>query len=502
MKNFKKVVFSMLAMLVMVTGAKAAEFDITKCTEAKDGKLPSNVCTLNAAVTVSGDATIDKDVTIVTTKTNTLTFSGKLIIARGNKVTIDCGVILGNGLELAENSYLKVTNAKDEKLEVGADGKVLSSCGRTAIALSGAGEHEIVVNHATLDVSGNDKGFVNYDSAKLKITLNTATLKINDNNLNAMNGGEVVAEASNIEVKNNGMGGFNAKLTAKYGSTLTATGNGFQGVTLAANSNIEPGSKIVATGNLVGNKLETDKREAFKADFTLAGNVTLSGDLVADSISMEKETWGSGNVKTGDLTLSSTSHVDVKESKSFCQANKYNEMTGCSENVEVSYKAATNDYAVVSIGDKDYLYTADGYTKDIALDNNITNLVVTKETDFGTITVAPGTTVINETGRDIYVAIEGSDNAVKVPKAEEGKDPVPTVVGTKTDEPTPGTPGEGQGEPSEGEPSTGDEGNTGSTGDNTTGTNPGTFDGIASFVTLAISSLSAAGYSIKKIVRR
>ncbi len=468
MKNLKMFAIAVMAFAVMAMGVHAATTPAgLSCKETDyDG-----TCTLNAPGTITARTTISENTTIVTDG-KALTIAD-LTIDKNVTLTIKGGNVVLNAssdIKVLDGAKLIVTGAK---------------AGVNAMTVNAAGAKISVEPKAEFSVSDNaDRGIVvslgsPVDNA-LTITLDRATMNLNNNALNGSNGCMYIeAESSKIYANNNGLGGLNAKLKLTRETTVEAKGNGYAGVTIWANSEIEEGSTITATGNLKGGSEADETTLAERADVTFKGNATVGGKIVTDSIAAEKILWddtNKGQVVNYTVSFEDSGVIDTKVSKTLCDtkglAAGYT-VTTC--DAAKQHKIAFNGDGTAIIGDTATVYGA----AEIELSSDVKNVEI--ESTESDVTIAPGTSVKNNSnGKIVVTTTAGDTKAIEKGKTETIGEPAPV-------EPT---PGEGQ---------TGSEvegpGNQGPT-DNVK--NPDTNDNILVYAGLGLVSLASVAFTTRK----
>ena len=486
MKNLKMFAIAIMAFAVMAIGVHADSYNGLTCTESTF----SDQCT-------------------VSTTGGTLTGN----VAAGKKITIigDGKTIILGSLTLEKNSTLEIKGAY---VELGANTVTVKSgatltitespkevSGNHAALLIKSSSAKIVVDGGTLNVTGN-KSYsaivVNGSGVGSKIDLDDATLNINDNRGNGMQGANsltLTAKDSTINVKNNTSNGLGATLKLEN-TTVNASGNGYAGVIFGSGSSIDEDSHVNAKGNLTaGDDIAKQKADILLDNGDAAATdrkatINVEGYIDADSIAPTKVTWTSGDagkVSTGELVVTGN-NVKIGKTIDVCSNISGHLVLSCgaSDANTVSIVAANGEYAVVTIGDEAQLYA--NTTEEITLDKAYDNLVVTTNASMKKLTVVSGTSVINKTGDDLVVYEVGADRPIVVPAAEAGKDPVAVTVGTKA--PEEGTPGEGQ-------PGTEGEG-SGNQGPTDNVKNPETNDNILVYAGLGLISLATVTFTTRK----
>ncbi len=468
MKNLKMFAIAVMAFAVMAMGVHAAPITLAgKCTET----TVTDKCTLKAPLVIgqssTEELTIDKDLTIVTTATNKITINatnGELIIADGKKLTIEGGnVELKGKITVNDSATLTITGAKDDTWGIRVSGTALID----------------VKNGGTLDVSNNDNRGIVGLAGTSTIQLYNATMKVNNNTENAMNGSVTIkADYSKIEATENGLGGLNAKFELHHGTKVTATKNGLAGVVIEADSSIDEGCEINASGNLTGKAADEARKKTLseRADVTLKGALTVAGKLTADSIAPEKVLWEGNQVGTVAtnviVTLRDGGVVDAKESKALCNASDQVELeTGkvCPKDKSTAI-SATGD-GILVVGETGTVYG----TKEVQVPAGVKKVVVNSEAN---LVVGPGTEVENKSGKAIFVKTTDG----KIYEVEAGKTATLGEAAPTPEEQQPGTEGEGSG-------------NQGPT-DNVK--NPETNDNILVYAGLGLVSLATVTFTARK----
>ena len=387
MKNLKMFAIALLSMLVMVSGVHASMTKDTVC-ETKDGVMTCKF-TEDATFAESGLA---KDQKV-------------LIDAGGYKVEINSSFKLERGSNLTiKNGQLVLKDSANVTIEKGATLKVTGVNGDpdgdkdTGAVNVTATNAKITINGGTLEISDNEsKGIFVGKSVNLEMTLTSgASLKLNNNKFNAMNGvgstGYVKASDSTIEAKNNKEGGLNAKFELTS-TTITATGNGYSGVTFGGNSSIDDDSKVVATGNLV----KGDAKSKDKADVEINTSLTVEGIIEADTIAPLKLTYGNGNVQSAEITLDDGT-ITVKETKAICAgANSFG--ASCDDQAKAITITEDASKGALVVGGTATVYGA----AKVSFGSNVKKVVV--KAMGADVTIAPGTEVENASTGKIFVTL-------------------------------------------------------------------------------------------------
>ncbi len=470
MKNLKMFAIAVMAFAVMAMGVHA-EKTVNGLTCTEDSISATNaVCTLKSAGTLSGD--VDGNLTIKAAKDKTVTISSSVTIKAGTNLTIEGGrLILKANVIIEDGATLKVTKVPVDDVAANDHGAIDVQANST-----------ITVTGGTLEVSDNlGKGFY-VGGVDLTIDLSDeAHFALNNNKLNAMNGvgtgGEIKADHSTIEVKDNGLGGLNGKVTL-VSSTITATGNGYQGVTFAGSpvgSSIDKNSKVIANNNLKGYEGDDIDKRSDKADVLINGTLTVKGELTADSMAPLKK--DNGNlVNTYQVKLEDNGIVRVNESKALCNGN-------------FGGTCAKGDQkSITATGDSQGLLVVNGTatvkgTGSVKVPSDIKKVVI--EGSNGNVIVAPGTEVENNSGSKLIVhTTDGS-----VYEVAAGRSAVLGTAAPSQEEQNP------EGQPGTTEPGTTGDGNQGTT-DNVK--NPETNDNILVYAGLGLVSLASVAFTAKK----
>ncbi len=488
MKNLKMFAIAVMAFAVMAMGVHAARSTYLGLSCEED--TVSDECTLtttrgnlagtvaaNKKVTIIGDGETINLGNLILDKNSTLEIKGAYVVLGAYKVTVKTG------------ATLTITEAPKESS---------SSTKIPALRINNANA-EIDVNGGTLNVIGN-KSYsaivVDIGGAGSKIKLDDATFNLNDNRGNGMQGAnslDLTAKDSTINVKNNTSNGLGANLVLEN-STINASGNGYAGIIFGKASSADEDSHINAKGNVTAN----DDIAKQKADVLLdngdassnaeVATLNIEGFMDVGSIAPTRVTWtasNTGSVSTGKLVVTGN-NVKIEKTVAMCKITGAYECDAANSNT-LTIAAAQGEYAVVTIGDENRLYSTDD-TLEITLDKAYDKLVIGADTDMKKLTVVSGTTIINEKGEELIVYEAGADRPIVVPAAEAGKDPVAVTVGTKA--PEEGTPGEGQ---------TGTEGEgSGNQGPTDNVQNPNTNDNILVYAGLGLISLATVTFTTRK----
>ncbi len=486
MKNLKMFAIGLAAFAAMTMGVHAGSYNNLTCTEdTVDGQ-----CTVSVNGTLTGSVDANKKVTIIgdgktitlgavtLEKNSTLEIKGAYVVLGSNTVTVKSG------------ATLTITEAPKEA----------STVNTPALKITGGARID-VKDGGTLNVIGNKSySAIVVTGSGNAIKLDKATLNVSDNRGNGMQGANhltLTADGSTINVKNNTSNGLGATFVLED-TTINASGNGYAGVIFGSGSSIDETSHVNARGNLTA----TDDIVKQKADILLdngvsgsgsssvAATIDVEGFIDAGSIAPTKVTWTSSNagkVSTGKLIVTGN-NVKIDKTVGVCQDDGTNLVFSCKTANEITIEAATDEYAIVTIGDEARLYSK-ASNDEITLDKAYDNLVVMDEANMKKLTVVSGTVVTNETGADLVVYEVGADRPIVVPKAENGKDPVPVTVGVKApeDQTNPG-------DQNTGDANTPADGTTGRLPDEPAKTN----DNILVYASLSLVSALAVGFSAKR----
>ncbi len=418
MKNFKKVVFGLLAMLVMVTSVSAAKVNYTTLTKlvSEDGKVEVSSAdgevktyTLDANL---GDEAIEIDK------------SGIVLDLNGNALT--------NVKVSADNVSFKDSGRTGSIANLELTAKMTVVVDEVNILMS-----TVVTNKGTLTVEKNaflgdvvNSGTLTVSGTVNKISVSAGTVSITD---------DAVLGGGQISLWNEVTGG---------------------NVTIAENATIPAGYFKVAGGSVISYSHSNCMAGKTNDDIHIKGEdkdgnffhtIVPISELKFDvKILDSEEEEVSGNLTKGEIYT-----VTVVE---YWNGLEVHDNVGMETDLlRKSFKVTSGD-VLVKYDDEDaednqYIAIADG---EATFEISIENLNYSDSSEH-------------------LLKVEADSNHSTMKPAEQ--QPAPDPVEDPTDD--------------------GDQ-----AGDETEGKVPSTFDGIASIVTMAISSVSAAGYSIKKIIRK
>ncbi len=522
MKNLKKIVFGLLAMLVMVTSVSASKIDydikdvdqdahtgfttrFEQCTESTEDVVRCTVVEDGHNYGYSVDV-YSKDEVLTIADGVKLTVNN-IRVYKDAKLTIR---VEGNGELTLSNSSITVDAGASLVIDYGK--VTVAQASTPLIKVTGDTQATVTDPHSTAYTALSTSVVVNSGAI---LTSGWAGIQVVDGyadvTLNGdwkTNNGLIYVTGGNSDI--NVVGGKYVSaaeaILVNTGTTGTITVNG--GTFTSTNG------AVVNSGTLVVNNgtmdISTDaKTNTTHNALTIAGNANLTvnnGEFKADAEVLNFNSTGNLVIADGKfISLKPTAALDIPKhgEDSVITGGEY---TGDS-NTEARLKSTNilgKDLKAIRIGDTVYVGKEHKLDIEVVEENGKIVELHTPQNLLGghtyTLKYLEDNRYLlveaNEGYVAKYVLVVGDEQTLVKDGEFEMPDSDAKLVVTFV------TPDELDDEPAADKPVV-DPGNDGEpAGDETEGKVPSTFDGIASIVTMAISSVSAAGYSIKKIIRK
>ena len=390
--------------------------DAISAAEANDIVVLADNVTLLTPLTIDKKVTINGNGKTITAENlpveDTTGFGNFAPITLGNNADVTfAGETTFKGFDFTGKPLVSFNNAGTAKMTIAEDAKVTFTENKVTTVLS-SGTHannEVIVN-GTLDVSSNDAD-----------GMNGGTLTVND-------GGKVVADSNKRH-------GITAKVISSGNGTITATNNGYNGLTLNGGTDIK-GSTVVTAKN---NNNRTTNEEPLKNS---NGETVPCSDIAINTMTTDAslksvDIGGNASVTAGTMNgyyHSSNSNVTGRDKvvnvngsgvvvtienpsngENENDTNKLFVQNAAGDSVEAMENTRTN--GVVILGNEGTVYGT--VTGTIDLPAGITVTVPSGSDAFGATFDAPaGTTVKNESSKDTKVS---TPNGTYTVKANGGK---------------------------------------------------------------------------------
>ncbi len=515
MKNFKKVVFGLLAMLVMVTGVNAVYdedivslHDLAACLTSTEDSV---YCKLTAARGLGDDYTIkSKDLTLVIADNALINMgaSKTIKVADGAKLTIITegnGVLnLSKAIEVETGGSLVVKGKVTQTVD--SQGLIYVAGDTTAASEDPRAPHAVKTTSLVVDSSAvmtNTKlaGWGVSTVGYAQITLNgdwltlgeTVVLNGTSNAAVDINGGKYVSNGGNAIALR---ASTKADVVINDGTFKSTASNTIDvnGGSLTINKAVVDATN---NGSGTGKAVHVSNASLIINDGTYTVDKTQVLHIENNSVAEINN-----GVFTSDLSSSAfATHLVGADAKVTVNGGEY---TGNINTLASVKGVVAEGLTAVRIGNTVYVGKEHKLDIEVVEENGKKIELRTPQTLLGghtyTLKYLEDNRYLKVEANEGYVAkyvlVVGSEQTL----VKDGEFTMPDsdakLVVTFV------TPDElNQEMQNPVNPDNGGE-NDGEKGDENTNTNPGTFDGIATIVTMAVSSLSAAGYSIKKIVRK